>query len=72
MMIFELGNLSLGTWLSMEHKLVNLGHISFIVSVLERGNVGLPDYKINLNNIHGILTQGVMIPGTLFPSNFTT
>jgi hypothetical protein len=56
----------------MEHKFVNLGHISFIVSVLEMGNVGLPDYQRNLNNIHGILTQGVMIPGNLFPSIFTT
>jgi len=55
MMFFEIGNLSLGTnWvpcLSMVHKFVNSGHISFIVSDLERCNVGLPEYKRNLNNI---------------------
>jgi hypothetical protein len=56
----------------MKHIFVNSGHISLIVSDLERYDVGLPEYKINLRNIHGISTQGVMIPGTLFPSIFTT
>jgi hypothetical protein len=56
----------------MEHIFVNSGHISLIVSDLKRYDIGLPEYKINLRNIHGILTQGVMILGTLFPSIFTT
>jgi len=56
----------------MERIFVNSGHISSIVSDLERYNVGLLEYRINLRNIHGILTQGVMIPGTLFPPIFTT
>ena len=58
--------------MSMEHKFVNLGRVSFIVSDLERCNVGLPEYERNLKNIHGILTQGVMIPDTLFPLLFIT
>ena len=72
MKIFEIGNLSLVPCLSIVHKFVNSGHISFIVSDLERCNVGLPEYKRNLNNIHKYLTQGVLSLGTLFPSIFTT
>jgi hypothetical protein len=56
----------------MKHIFVNSGHISSIVSDLERYNAGLPEYEINLRNIHGISTQGVMIPGTLFSPIFTT
>jgi hypothetical protein len=56
----------------MKHIFVNFGHISLIVSDLERYDIGLPEYKIKLRNIHEISTQGVMIPGTLFPSIFTT
>jgi hypothetical protein len=56
----------------MEHIFVNSGHISLIVSDLERYDAGLLEYKINLRNIHGISTQGVMIPDTLFPSIFIT
>ena len=54
----------------MVHKFINSGHISFIVSDLERCNVGLPEYERNLNNIHEYLTQGVMSPGTLFSPTF--
>jgi len=56
----------------MERIFVNSGHISLIVSDLERYNVGLLEYGINLRNIHGISTQGVMIPGTLFSPIFIT
>jgi hypothetical protein len=52
----------------MKHIFINFGHISLIVSDLERYDVGLPEYKIKLRNIHEISTQGVMIPGTLFPN----
>ena len=55
----------------MEHIFINSGYISFILSDLERYNAGLPEYEIHLRNIHEISTQGVMIPGALFPSIFT-
>jgi len=50
----------------MEHKFVNFGRISLIVSDLERYNVGLLEFGINLRNIYGFLTQEAMSPGTLF------
>jgi hypothetical protein len=52
----------------MECIFVNSGRVSSIVSYLERYNVGLLEYEINLRNIHEISTQGVMIPGILFPA----
>ena len=51
----------------MEHNFVNSGNISLIVSYPGRYDVGLPEYGINLRNIHVFLPQGVMGPGTLFP-----
>jgi hypothetical protein len=36
----------------MEHIFVNSGHISLIVSDLERYDVGLPEYEINLRNFN--------------------
>ena len=53
----------------MEHNFVNSGCISLIVSYLGRYDVGLPEYEINLRNIHVFLFQGVMGPGTLFLSS---
>jgi hypothetical protein len=50
----------------MEHKFVNSGRISLIVSDLERYNVGLLESEIILRNIHEFSTQEAMIPGTLF------
>ena len=52
MMIFKVGDLSPDI---MEHNFVNFGHISFIVSYLGRYDVGLPEYEINLRNIHVFL-----------------
>ena len=51
----------------MEHNFINSGRISLIVSYTGRYDVGLPEYGINLRNIHVFLPQGVMGPGTLFP-----
>ena len=51
----------------MEHNFVNSGCISLIVSYLGRYDVGLPEYEINLRNIHVFLPREVMGPGTLFP-----
>ena len=50
----------------IEHKFVNSGHINLIVSDLERYNVGLPEYEINLRIIHEFSTQEAINPGTLF------
>jgi hypothetical protein len=50
----------------MEHKFVNYGRISLIVSYLERYNVGLLESGIILRNIHEFSTQEAMSPGTLF------
>jgi hypothetical protein len=50
----------------MEHKFVNSGRISLIVSDLERYNVGLLESGINLRNINEFSTQEAMSPGTLF------
>ena len=50
----------------MEHKFVNSGRISLIVSDLERYNVGLLESEINLRDIHDFLTQEAMSPSTLF------
>jgi hypothetical protein len=50
----------------MEHKFVNSGRISLIVSDLERYNVGLLESGIILRNIHEFSTQEAMGPGTLF------
>jgi hypothetical protein len=54
----------------MEHKFVNCGWISLIVSDLERYNVGLLESGINLRNIHEFSTQEAMSLGTLFPPCF--
>jgi hypothetical protein len=54
----------------MEHKFVNSGWISLIVSDLERYNVGLLESGIILRNIHEFSTQEAMGLGTLFPPCF--
>jgi hypothetical protein len=54
----------------MEHKFVNSGRISLIVSDLESYNVGLLESGIILRNIHEFSTQEAMGPGTLFPPCF--
>ena len=68
-MIFEVSKFSPDT--QFDHG-AYLRHISLIVSDLERYNVGLLEYEIILRNIHEISTQGVMIPGALFPPLFIT
>ena len=47
----------------MEHKFVNSGQINFIVSDLERYNIGLLESEINLRIIHEFSTQEVINPG---------
>jgi len=68
-MIFEVSKLSPDTL--FDHG-AYLRQFWSIVSDLERYNVGLLEYRIKLRNIHGISTQGVMIPGTLFSPIFIT
>jgi hypothetical protein len=45
--------------LIMECIFVNSGRINSIVGDLERYDIGLLEYEIDLRSIHGILTQGV-------------